>query len=166
MVAAIDPFRIIDAPAPISGKAAWTVRKTAVTWVRKTSSKSFSRVSSIGLNFAIPALANKDVEMAEFVLDPVEKAGARLRIQNIRFDGRHTQLIRSRGEVAASRPVIATRAPSATNRRAVARPIPLFPPVIRAVFPFNNIELVSLSLDIAPIAQDVASTRLHLCWTC
>jgi hypothetical protein len=41
MVAAIDPFRMIDAPAPISGKAAWTVRKTAVTWVRKTSSKSF-----------------------------------------------------------------------------------------------------------------------------
>jgi hypothetical protein len=36
--------------------------------------------------------------MAEFVLDPVEKAGARVRIQNIRFDGRHPQLIRSRGE--------------------------------------------------------------------
>ena len=29
--------------------------------------------------------------------------------------------------------VMATRAPSATNRRAVARPIPLFPPVMRAV---------------------------------
>jgi hypothetical protein len=26
--------------------------------------------------------------MAEFVLDPVEKAGARVRIQNIRFVGR------------------------------------------------------------------------------
>ena len=30
-----------------------------MTLVRKTSSKSFSRVSSIGLNFAIPALANR-----------------------------------------------------------------------------------------------------------
>src|ERR1700675_1431568 len=45
--------------------------------------------------------------------------------------------------VAASRPVIATRAPSATNRRAVARPIPLFPPVIRAHLPFNCIDLTS-----------------------
>jgi hypothetical protein len=81
--------------------------------------------------------------MAEFVLDPVEKAGARLRIQNIRFDGRHTQLIRSRGERCRIAPVIATRAPSATNRRAAARPFPLFPPVIRAVLPFNNIELTS-----------------------
>src|SRR5689334_993988 len=36
--------------------------------------------------------------MAEFVLDPVEKVGARLRIQYIGSDGRHTQLIRSRGE--------------------------------------------------------------------
>jgi hypothetical protein len=50
---------MIDAPVPISPKAAWTVRKTAVTLVRKTSSKSFSRVSSIGLNFAISALANR-----------------------------------------------------------------------------------------------------------
>ena len=69
-----------------------------MTLVRKTSSKSFSRVSSIGLNFAIPALANRDVKMAELVLDPVKKTGTRLRIKNIRFDGRHPQLIRSRGE--------------------------------------------------------------------
>jgi hypothetical protein len=48
--------------------------------------------------FRDPGIGKQDVEMAEFVLDPVEKAGARLRIQNIRFDGRYTQLIRGRGE--------------------------------------------------------------------
>jgi hypothetical protein len=48
--------------------------------------------------FCYPGIGKQDVEMAEFVLDPVEKAGARLRIQNVGSDGRHTQLIRGRGE--------------------------------------------------------------------
>src|SRR5215831_1057500 len=40
--------------------------------------------------------------------------------------------------VVVSRPVITTRAPSATNRRAVARPIPLLPPVISAVLSISG----------------------------
>jgi hypothetical protein len=36
--------------------------------------------------------------MGEFVLYPVKKTGARLRIRNIRLAGLHPQLIRSRGE--------------------------------------------------------------------
>jgi hypothetical protein len=35
------------------------------------------------------------------------------------------------------------KAPSSTKRRAVARPIPLLPPVIKAILPF------SLSIDIS-----------------
>src|SRR5579872_1775356 len=35
------------------------------------------------------------------------------------------------------RPVITTCAPSSTKRLAVAKPIPLFPPVITAIFPAN-----------------------------
>ena len=56
--------------------------------------------------------------MAKFVLDPVEKIGARVRIQNIRFDGRHPQLIRSRGE----RCPIAARNCNASLRQRTAVP--------------------------------------------
>ena len=38
-----------------------------------------------------------------------------------------------------SRPVMATCAPSAMKRRAVARPMPLFPPVMRAFLPVSFI---------------------------
>jgi hypothetical protein len=41
--------------------------------------------------------------------------------------------------VALFRPVIATRAPSATNSFAVASPMPLLPPVINAVLFANRI---------------------------
>jgi hypothetical protein len=94
-----------------------------------------------------PRIGKKDVEMAEFVLDPVEKAGARVVSRTSDLMAVTPNLSVAAASVAASRPVIATRAPSATNRRAAARPIPLSPPVI-AVLPFNNTELTSLSVDI------------------
>src|ERR1700754_4700216 len=40
-------------------------------------------------------------------------------------------------KVARLRPVMATLAPSFANRRAVARPIPLLPPVMSAVLPLS-----------------------------
>ena len=42
-----------------------------------------------------------------------------------------------RSPFSTERPAIATRAPSATNTFTVRAPIPLVPPVMIAVFPFN-----------------------------
>jgi hypothetical protein len=39
------------------------------------------------------------------------------------------------------RPVMKTWAPSATNRRAVARPMPLLPPVMTATFPSSFFDM-------------------------
>ena len=39
--------------------------------------------------------------------------------------------------LVSSRPLMATRAPSARNRRAASRPMPLPPPVIRTTLPFE-----------------------------
>src|SRR5262249_8471966 len=43
--------------------------------------------------------------------------------------------LRAESKLALLSPVIATRAPSSKNRRAVSSPIPLVPPVIKARFP-------------------------------
>src|SRR5438045_9582766 len=43
--------------------------------------------------------------------------------------------LRACSSVAGSRPVMITRAPCSTKSRAVARPMPLLPPVISAVLP-------------------------------
>src|SRR5262249_10293200 len=45
--------------------------------------------------------------------------------------------LRAASKPVLLRPVIATRAPSSKNRRAVSNPIPLVPPVIRARFPWS-----------------------------
>lgn len=50
-----------------------------------------------------------------------------------------------RPRAAPSRPTSTTSAPSATKRRAVSRPIPLLPPVIKTTFPSNLGPLMSRS---------------------
>jgi hypothetical protein len=66
--------------------------------------------------------------MAEFVLDLLEKAGAGVsRTSDLMAVTPNS--FAAAASVAASRPVIATRGLSATKRHAVARPVPLFPPV-------------------------------------
>lgn len=48
---------------------------------------------------------------------------------------------------AASRPLIATLAPSATNRAAASLPMPDPPPVTATTLPSNLFMLLSLSID-------------------
>jgi hypothetical protein len=69
-----------------------------VTLVRKTSSKSFFGVCSIGLNFAILALANRMSRWPNSFLTRSKRLAPACVSRNIRFDGRRTQFIRSRGK--------------------------------------------------------------------
>ena len=50
------------------------------------------------------------------------------------------------GWVAWRRPVMKTYAPSATKRFAVARPMPLLPPVMRAIFPDSLSDMLLIPL--------------------
>jgi hypothetical protein len=79
--------------------------------------------------------------MAEFVLDPVEKVGARLRIQNIGSDGCHTQLIRSRGERCSIAAGNCNTSAFGNKPSSSRKANPAIPPVIRTHLPFNNMSL-------------------------
>jgi hypothetical protein len=56
--------------------------------------------------------------------------------------------------VAGLLPLVATRAPSARNWRAVSRPMPLVPPAIRARLP--------LSLSMVPFLAGFAASRADM----
>src|SRR5882757_10128375 len=59
---------------------------------------------------------------------------------------------------------IATLAPSAANRSAIARPIPLLPPVTRAFLPFSPRSMVHSSVEMPhyPLARSMSSYRASI----
>jgi hypothetical protein len=58
--------------------------------------------------------------------------------RDVTADGQHPSSAAASSSRCRSRPVITTRAPSATSRRAVASPMPLVPPVTSAILPSSR----------------------------
>jgi len=81
------------------------------------------------------SIGKNNIEVTELLFDSSKQDVASFRIQHIGVEGERIWAKLSRGSV--KRRLIASgdgdRAPSATNSRAVAKPMPLLPPVINAV---------------------------------
>ena len=80
-------------------------------------------------------IGEHDVELAEFFDALLDRRFGRGDVGGVGHDRERVRpkLLRRRLQRLLLRPVMATFAPSATNSRAVASPMPLLPPVINAV---------------------------------
>src|ERR1700722_7622209 len=128
---------MMDPPSGIRGRHFWTVNSTPFTLISKIESKSSSLIWPSGAYFAMPAFANRT---SSFPFSLLICATIRSMSLELETSARTVVTLRPISWAAAAnsasrRPVMKTYAPSATNSRAVARPIPLFPPVRRAPFP-------------------------------
>ena len=133
----IDALRMIEPPSGISGSAFWTVNRRPFTLMSKIESYNSSVILPRGAYFATPAFANRTSSC------PFSRwIWAKRRSRSPSFDTSArmplTFLPISLTAVVSSgsrRPVMKTYAPSFTNSFAVARPMPLLPPVMSAIFP-------------------------------
>ena len=102
--------------------------------------------------------ADEDVEAAELALD-AGHGGVQLgRAGDVAGDGDHRAELRGRGAStrARSRSRIATRPPPAWMRRALAAPMPLAPPVMRAMRPSKSVSVIAACIAAACPGRAVA----------
>ena len=137
LLATMDAFRMIDAPSAISGSAFCTVNRRPFTLMLKSASYCSSVIWPKGANFAPPAFANT-ISSRPFS----RLIWAKRRSRSPRFDTSPCTPVTffsisftARANSGSRRPVMKTYAPSCTNCFAVARPMPLLPPVMSAIFP-------------------------------
>src|SRR5438128_3659662 len=130
----MDAFRMIEAPSGISGSAFCTVNRRPFTLRSKIESKCSSVRET---KPAVPAFA-KTISSLPFSRLICTKRRSR----SPRFDASlRTPLtfppisFTAAASSGSRRPVMKTYAPSFTNAFAVARPMPLLPPVMSAIFP-------------------------------
>ena len=144
----------IEPPSFILGAAFWTVKNTDLKLSAATASNSssvtsrndcgglsppaFTTTTSIGPSFAAASSKSRSRSSTEVTSQGMAIARS----------PRATEAASSR---RGSRPQTATRAPSARNARATARPIPLVPPVTTATLP-SSLPLRARSVVIAACA--------------
>src|SRR6266542_651692 len=137
-----EAFSTTEPPPSNNGSAFWTVKYAPLKLVPTTRSKSASVTSAVRAADAIPALANTPSNRPNRCRTWLTRS-SRSTVQVTSVGTASTRSSASRSLVAFSsrsalRPASTTLAPSSTSRRAVARPMPLPPPVIRTVFPSNS----------------------------
>src|SRR5713226_2351851 len=132
----MDAFRMIEAPSGSSGSAFCTVKRRPFTLMSKIESKSSSVILPKGAYFAIPAFANTISSLPFSRLICAKRCS-----RSPRFDTSPCTPVTflpisftARANSGSRRPVMKTYAPSSTNCFAVARPMPLLPPVTSAIF--------------------------------
>ena len=126
---------MIDAPSGISGSAFCTVKRRPFTLPLKSESKCSSVILPRGATFNPPALANT---ISSLPFSRLICAKRRSRSQGLRLlDACYIFSISltAAPSSASRRPVMKRYAPSFTNCFAVARPMPLLPPVMSSIFP-------------------------------
>ena len=146
-----DPFKMIEALSLRCGSADCTVKNTEVRLVRMTFSNASSVVLPSGDGPAMPALANTISSLpnlAAACLSAASVAAISLASATIASAFGPSSLAAA-SSVALFRPVMRTLAPSATNTRAVASPMPALPPVIHAVL-FASLMITSIGCIIKP----------------
>src|SRR6266404_2703875 len=133
----MDAFKMIDAPSVSSGRAFWTVNRSPFTLMSKIESKNSSVILPKGEYFATPALANtiSSLPFSRLIC-------ANRRSRSPVFDTSPSTPVTflpisftAAANSGSRRPIMKTYAPSFTNSFAVARPMPLLPPVTSAIFP-------------------------------
>jgi hypothetical protein len=84
-----------------------------------------------------PGVEKQNVDFAERLPDSFRYVLLARRIAGVRGDGHHFagKLLAHRLQMDRILPMIAIRAPSCKNSRAVSSPMPVVPPVMRARFP-------------------------------
>src|SRR5262245_1317037 len=134
---------MIAPPSLKSGSAFCTVKSSPLTLMLKTLSKCSSVIDPSGVNAGTPALANRTSRWPCCC-----STVANSRSRSARFETSPCTpvtflpiCVTAASRSACRRPVMKTWAPSATNRRAVARPMPLLPPVMTATLPSSFFDL-------------------------
>ena len=132
---------MIEAPSARCGNAACTVKNTDVMLVFSTRSNASSVVPPSGVLPGMPALANSTSSLPN--LSTARLIAASVAAMSVASASTASAFgpnsCAAASSVSRLRPVIVTFAPSATNSRAVASPMPLLPPVINAVLLANLI---------------------------
>ena len=118
---------------------------TPFTLASKTRSKCSSVASATGANWPMPAFTNRTSKRPKLRRTSlITRSRSSATVTSARSVTRSLGNASSPSSAAAdwsvpaSRPVIATRAPARRNSSAVARPMPLLPPVIRAILPASR----------------------------
>src|SRR3989454_5226859 len=132
-----EAFRMIDAPSESSGNAFCTVNRTPFTLMSKIESKNSSVIVPKGAYLATPAFANTTSSL------PFSRLiCAKRRSRSPRCDTSPCTPVTflpiaftAAASSGSRRHVMKTYAPSFTNCFAVARPMPLLPPVTSAILP-------------------------------
>ena len=143
MLPAIEPTSTMALPSPISRIARCTASTMARTFRLKARSKCASVVSSRLAGSATPdelTRMSRRPALACSVSNSCARSSAWVRSPAMVSICPSIEATAS-ASCVSRRPVIKTRAPSRANRRAIARPIPLLPPVIRATFPRSFIRV-------------------------
>src|ERR1700730_6556251 len=130
---------MIEPPLPISGSAFWTVKIVPFTLTSKVSSMCLAVISPSRSWLPTPALAKT---MSRVPRSAFTAAYSRSRSARSETEPFTARALGPRSATAASsascrRPKMKTKAPSSMKRFAAARPMPVAPPVITAVFPLS-----------------------------
>src|SRR5215813_3749459 len=134
---------MIDPPFVKSGNAFCTVNSTPLTLTSNRLSKWPSVIDPSGANARKPALANRTSRRPcwRFTVANSRSRSARFSTSPGTPVTCLPICLTASSSSAWRRPVTKTWAPSATNRRAVARPMPLLPPVMTATLPSNFFDM-------------------------
>ena len=108
-----------------------------------------------------PGVVERDVDAAVGLLRRREQEVDLLLVGDVALDEQAVDLApRSRGPRSVSRSPMTTVAPSSANRRTVARPMPLHPPVTTATLPANlPVMLSSSAFSASSVSASVLSVR-------
>jgi len=138
--ACTEPFKMTDAPLWRCAAAACTVKNTDDRLVRRRRSNVCADVAPTGVVPPMPALANTMSSLPKrWIAAAIACSGEPGSVMSAWIANALAPSSRvAASRVLALRPVMATSAPSAMKRRAVARPMPLFPPVMKAIFPASR----------------------------
>src|SRR5580765_7252836 len=140
MCALIDVFSTIEAGLAKSGSSAWTRKNGPLKLIASERSTAASSHCSIGRRSATPALTTRTSSPPKAWPIVLARAAcaATCPASDATTSAPEPSVFPAASSVLGLLPVIATRAPSARNSCAVARPIPVVPPVMRARLPLRR----------------------------
>src|SRR5262249_5961861 len=146
---------MIDPPSAKRGNAFCTVKSSPLTLMLKTLSKCSSVIDPSGVNAATPALANRTSRRpcCCFTVANSRSRSARCETSPCTPVTCLPTCLTASSSSAWRRPVMKTWAPSATKRRAVARPMPLLPPVMTATLPSSFFDIGLLRCPCGPFGE-------------
>src|SRR5258708_10767455 len=138
--------KTIAPPLAICGSAFWTVKNAPFVLIANVLSKSSSLHSATVPRDKMPAFTKRMSICPNFDLTSLMNSSRSLRELTSPANPKESSPIVLSAEsiVFPSLPMMATFAPSARNNCALAKPMPLLPPVTTATFPANFFDAIVL----------------------